>query len=227
MRQYLKNTFIYNIFFYLRKNLRIIYSTKSRSRFFWNLNKGDDILSFDYELNKDSTAFVVGAFEGDYLGKLNNRFKCKIYGFEPIDEYFHVLKSKFDKYQNVYLFNFGLSDKTEKVKFSKIGESSSIYVNASNLVEANLKSITEFISDNKLSRIDLLYMNIEGGEYAVLQQLIDDKIIINIKHIQVQYHNIDSNSAHKRKYINKLMSKTHSRKFNYPFIWERWDLKDV
>ena len=116
MRQYLKNTFIYNIFFFLRKNLRIIYSTKSRNRFFWNLNKGDDILSFDYELNKDSTAFVVGAFEGDYLGKLNNRFKCKIYGFEPIDEYFHVLKSKFDKYQNVYLFNFGLSDKTEKVK---------------------------------------------------------------------------------------------------------------
>jgi hypothetical protein len=22
------------------------------------------------------------------------------------------------------------------------------------------------------------------------------------------------------------LSKTHSRKFNYPFIWERWDLKD-
>ena len=144
MRKFLKNTFIYDIYFYLRKTLRVVYSTKSRSRFFWNLNKGDDILSFDYKLNKDSVVFVVGAFEGDYLGKLNSRFKCKIYGFEPIDEYFYVLQNKFDKYENVYLFNFGLSDKTEKVNFSKIGESSSLYVNSSNLVEANLKSITEF-----------------------------------------------------------------------------------
>lgn len=226
MKQNLKNTFIYDIFFYLRKNLRIIYSTKSRSRFFWNLNKGDDVLSLDYKLNKDSVAFVVGAFEGDYLGKLNNRFKCKIYGFEPINEYFHILQNKFDKYENVYLFNFGLSDNTEKVKFSKIGESSSLYVDASNSVEVNLKSVTEFILENKLSTIDLMYMNIEGAEYSVLQQLVDDKIIKRIKHIQVQYHNIDSNSVQKRKTINKLMSKTHSRKFNYPFIWERWDTRD-
>jgi len=226
VRKFLKNTFIYDIFFYLRKALRVVYSTKSRSRFFWNLNKGDDILSFDYKLKKDSVVFVVGAFEGDYLGKLNSRFKCKIYGFEPIDEYFYVLQNKFDKYENVYLFNFGFSDKTEKVKFSKIGESSSLYVNSSNLVEANLKSITEFITENNLSSIDLLYMNIEGGEYLVLQQLIDDEIIKSIKHIQVQYHNIDNDSIRKRKNINKLISKTHSRKFNYPFIWERWDVKD-
>jgi len=226
VRQRLKNTFIYAIFFFLRKNLRIIYSTKSRSRFFWNLNKGDDVLSFDYKLNKDSVAFVVGAFEGDYLGKLNNRFKCKIYGFEPIEEYYYILQNKFDKYLNINLFNFGMSDKTEKVKFSKIGESSSLYSNASNLVEVDLKSITEFLEENKINSIDLLYMNIEGGEYAVLQQLIDDEIIKSIKHLQVQYHNIDNDSIRKRKNINKLISKTHSRKFNYPFIWERWDVKD-
>ena len=68
-------------------------------------------------------------------------------------------------------------------------------------------------------------MNIEGGEYAVLQQLIDNKTIKNIKHIQVQYHKIDDKSVQKRKKINRLMSKTHTRRFNYPFIWERWDVQ--
>ena len=226
MREFLKNTFIYEIFFFLRKNLRIFYNTKSRSRFFWNLNKGDDILSFNYSLNKDSVVFVVGAFKGDYLKKLDDKFKCKIYGFEPIEEYFLILKKKFSDCENISFFNFGLSEKTEIAKFSKIGESSSTHLNSSNLVEGSLKSITEFIYEKKLDSIDLVYMNIEGGEYSVLKQLIDDELIKNIKHLQVQYHNINSDSVNKRKIINKLLCKTHNRKFNYPFIWERWDLKD-
>ena len=152
MKTFLKNTFLYDIFFNIRKNLRIIYSTKSRSRFFWNLNKGDEVLSFDYKLDQSSIVFVIGAFEGDYLGKLNDRFKCKIYAFEPIDEYFNTLNNKFEKHKNINLFNFGLSDKTENVKFSKIGESSTEYGDNSNLVDVNLKSIKEFLLENQITK---------------------------------------------------------------------------
>lgn len=225
MKNFIKNTVIYKIFFFLRKNLRILYSTKSRNRFLWNLNKGDDKLSFDYKLNEESLVFVVGAFEGDYLGKLHQKFQCRIYGFEPIDDYFSILINKFKKYQNIKLFNFGLSDKNEKVKFSKIGESSSAYKSGEQYIEAYLKSVTQFIEEHNIDLIDLVYMNIEGGEYSVLNQLIEEGLIKKINHLQVQYHKVDSKSRMYRKKINTKLKDSHIRKFNYPFIWERWDLK--
>ena len=225
MKNFIKNTVIYKIFFFLRKNLRIIYSTKSRNRFLWNLNKGDDKLSFDYALNNESLVFVIGAFEGDYLGKLHQKFQCKIYGFEPIDDYFDILMNKFKENQNIKLFNFGLSDKSEMVKFSKIGESSSEYVSGEQYIEVYLKSVTQFMEELNIDLIDLVYMNIEGGEYSVLNQLIDDGLINKIKHLQVQYHKVDSKSHLYRKKINTKLKTSHIRKFNYPFIWERWDLK--
>lgn len=225
MKNFIKNTVIYKIFFFLRKNLRIIYSTKSRNRFLWNLNKGDDKLSFDYALNNESLVFVIGAFEGGYLGKLHQKFQCKIYGFEPIDDYFDILMNKFKKNQNIKLFNFGLSDKSEMVKFSKIGESSSEYISGEQYIEVYLKSVTQFMEELNIEIIDLVYMNIEGGEYSVLNQLIEDGLINKIKHLQVQYHKVDSKSQLYRKKINTKLKTSHIRKFNYPFIWERWDLK--
>ena len=61
MKQFVKNTFAYDMFLFLRKYLRIIYSVKSRNRFFWNLRRGDNVLSLNYELTKDSIVFM------DYL----------------------------------------------------------------------------------------------------------------------------------------------------------------
>ena len=46
----------------------------------------------------------------------------------------------------------------------------------------------------------------------------------NVKHLQVQYHKVDDDSPSKRRKVNKKIAISHSRKFNYPFIWERWDL---
>lgn len=225
MKQFVKNTFAYDMFLFLRKYLRIIYSVKSRNRFFWNLRRGDDILSLNYELTKDSTVFVVGAFKGDYLGKVHDKFKCIIYGFEPVSEYFRILEDNFKNFKNIKLFNIGLSNKTEKAKIDIKGESSSIYSNSDNLIDINLKSTNEFLSEHEISEIDLVYMNIEGEEYAVLKELIDSGNIKKIKHLQVQYHKINKDSKKDRKTLNKLLCKTHIQKFNYPFIWERWDLK--
>ena len=182
MKKFFKNTFVYDTFLFLRKYLRILYSVKSRSRFLWNLNKGDDVLSFDYGLTKDSVVFVVGAYEGNYLGKVYDKFNCVIYAFEPINEYFGILEKNF---KNINLFNVALSNETKKAKIDLKGESSSLYANSENLIDVNLKSTNEFISEHEINDIDLVYMNIEGEEYVVLKELIDSGNIKKIKHLQV------------------------------------------
>ena len=75
----IKKTLIFPYLVRLRTFFRVFYSTKSRSRFFWNLRSGDIKLSLDYPLTNDSVALVVGAFEGDYLNKLTARVFISVF----------------------------------------------------------------------------------------------------------------------------------------------------
>ena len=61
---------IHNLLLSFRNYLRIIYNTKTRSRFFWNLKKGDNRLSLDYPLNSTSIVFDVGAYKGNFTEKI-------------------------------------------------------------------------------------------------------------------------------------------------------------
>ena len=89
-----------------------------------------------------------------------------------------------------------------------------------------MKSFTNFIIENSINSIDLLYMNIEGSEYRLLNDIINTGYINNVKHLQVQFHNFVDGSKKKRSEIRRELKKTHDCVFNFPFIWERWDLKN-
>lgn len=224
MKKKFKNSIFFPYFISFRNILRVIYSEKSRSRFFWNLMSGDEKLSLDYPLNSNSVVMIVGAYEGSYLDKLNNKFNCNIYAFEPVAKFYNTLEDKFKSLQNITLLNYGLSDKTKKVYFNISEESSSEFVIAENKALVNMVSITDFLKKYGVVKVDLIYMNIEGGEFEVLHELIKQGLIKNISHLQVQFHNVSKNSRKNRLKIRKELKKTHKNVFNYPFIWERWDL---
>jgi FkbM family methyltransferase len=224
IKKQLKKTIIFPYFIKLRNIIRIIYSTKSRSRFFWNLKMGDEKLSLNYPLNKNSTCLVVGAFEGNYLNKLNSKFNCKIYAFEPVPEFYNKLEDNFKYFENIILINEGLSDKTEIVRFNINDESSSSFTTSKKSESVSMISISDFLNKYNLTDIDFIYMNIEGGEFEVLNELIKLEKIGTVKHLQIQFHKISKYSNKERRPIRKELKKTHKNIFNFPFIWERWDL---
>ena len=135
------------------------------------------------------------------------------------------MEKKFQNLDNVILINKGLSDKTEKVSFNIDSESSSVFTNSNNSTLVNMISINDFVEKYDIKYIDFIYMNIEGGEFAVLSEFINSGFIRNINHLQIQFHKISKNSERERREIRKLLNKTHNNIFNFPFIWERWDLR--
>ena len=87
------NLFLYNLLINFRDKLRIIYNQKRRSRFFWNLRDGDNKLSFNYPLSEESIFFDVGGHLGNFSKKIIEKFDCKVYIFEPVEENFKILKN--------------------------------------------------------------------------------------------------------------------------------------
>ena len=224
-------------------NLIILFSKKLKSKFFpsliekeaikWNIDGGDFELRFNYPLNDNSIVFDLGGFKGNFASDLFARMPCNFYVFEPVKQNYLIIKKRFRFNNMIEVFPFGLSNKTESTLIEIKGAGSSTFINdidnkATNPREkVELVDIVEFINQKNISEIDLMKINIEGGEYDVLERLLDEDKVRNIKYLQIQFHILDKNSTQKKDNIRKLLQKTHNCEYCYEFVWENWIRKDI
>ncbi|MDC0904077.1 FkbM family methyltransferase [Candidatus Thioglobus sp.] len=208
--------------------LYLIYIQKDRfsiSVARWFKDKGDKTLRVDYKLNKDSVVFDLGGYKGEFAEIIYDKYKSKIFIFEPVGTFFKILEKKFISNNAVKIFNFGLSDKDETTQISLSDNGSSVHIESDKKEQIKLISITDFIISHNINHIDLFKINIEGGEFEVLPALIKADLIKNIDNLQIQFHNFITDSATKRESIRKELLKTHRLTYDYYFVWENWQKK--
>ena len=93
--------------------------------------------------------------------------------------------------------------------------------------KVQIRSIVECIRELEVDRIDLLKVNIEGGEYEVIPAIIESGDIAKVQYLQVQFHNFVDNATDKRTSIRTHLDRTHMEMWNYEFVWESWKLREV
>ena len=193
----------------------------------WFLENGDDNLRFELEIDRSGLIIDVGSYIGEDLKKFSDKFKSNIYGFEPSPKTFHHLKKKFTS-QNISLFNFGFSrnERDAYLVNKKLGS----YIKNSRpkgnteYEKVKLKKLSDFILKNNIKEISLVSMNIEGSEYDVLNDIIENNCIRKIKTLQVQFHRMTFLYPLKKHFIVRKLRKTHKLVWEYKYVWERWDL---
>jgi len=193
----------------------------------WFEDRGDKTLRLDYKLDSSSTVFDVGGYVGDFAEDIYDKFGCRIFVFEPVPSFFNQCVERFEGNQSIRCLNYGLSSKSgwhEIIQSNN--ESSFIKADLDGIKQkAEVRSIAEVISELGVEKIDLIKINIEGGEFDLLPAIINSELIEKIKYLQVQFHNFDSNAAEARSQIRKALEKTHREMWNYEFLWESWELR--
>ena len=192
----------------------------------WFATNGDQTLRLDYDLNSGSTVFDIGGYKGEFAADIFCKYNANIYVFEPIKSFFDVIKNKFSHNEKVKSYNFGLAGKDEQMEISMSDNASSIFLKTEETQTIQLKSIINFIKENNIAQIDLIKINIEGGEYELLESLIENNLIKIFTNIQVQFHDFLLEDGKER--MNKIqehLSKTHQLTYQYEFVWENWKLK--
>ena len=119
-----------------------------------------------------------------------------------------------------------MAGKDEQMEISMSDNASSIFLKTEETQTIQLKSIINFIKENNIAQIDLIKINIEGGEYELLESLIENNLIKIFTNIQVQFHDFLLEDGKER--MNKIqehLSKTHQLTYQYEFVWENWKLK--
>jgi hypothetical protein len=69
-----------------------------------------------------------------------------------------------------------------------------------------------------------LKLNIEGAEYDVLDRLATAGVLPRIRSLVIQFHRVVPESDRRRDMIQAKLAQTHHLVFDYPFVWERWEL---
>lgn len=192
----------------------------------WTNSNGDETLRLDYpELTPNSTVVDVGGFKGQWTSDIFGKYQCQVIVFEPVHFFAEKITERFKHNKAVVCYPIGLSDKNESVEISIIEDQSSSFKESKNTELASFVQADSFFKEHGITKIDLLKINIEGGEYALLENLIESGYIKNIKNIQVQFHDFVPQAEERMQAIQKKLNLTHTLTYQFPFVWENWKAK--
>ena len=191
----------------------------------WFADRGDQTLRLNYKLDKSSVVFDVGGYLGDYAEAIFQKFGCRVYLFEPVPNFYDECVKRFSGNPSIICLNYGLSSRSgwfeinlnnNESSFEKIGAGVTTQ-------QAEVRSISEVVTELGIEKIDLIKINIEGGEFDLLPAIVDSGLVERIKYIQVQFHNFVPSAADARFCIRNSLEKTHREMWNYEFVWESWE----
>lgn len=195
----------------------------------WFSDHGDQTLRLDYELSNDCIVFDVGGYEGAWAEDVSAKFSCKIFIFEPVPAYAAAIQAKFSDNTSISVCPYGLSNQEAELTIGLSGDGSSFYVTGSSgVAKARVRKFDfDLLKELGVSHIDLMKINIEGGEYDLLDLMIENRTISVVRHLQIQFHNFVPNAIERRANIRRKLELTHSETWCYEFVWENWVRKDV
>lgn len=135
----------------------------------------------------------IGAFSL-YAHRLNKHSKPVMYAFEPHPDNIKLTEANFKRngLSDYHLLQKAIAGKDGVALFDISGafDSFKLSAKADKTIEVQTVKLSNFCANQNISRIDLLKMDIEGGEYDVIEHDIDfikDKVAT----LLVEYHNFD------------------------------------
>lgn len=193
----------------------------------WRLDNGDGTLRLDYDLNEQSIVFDLGGYEGQWASDIYDKYGCNIFIFEPVNSFATKISERFRENNKIKVFTYGLGGYTRSEIIYISGVGSSIYREGETGESIEIIDVKDWMDRNSISHINLMKINIEGGEYELLDRMIECNLIKIIDDIQVQFHKIKAidDPVSRMEKIQKELAKTHELTYQYNFIWENWRRK--
>jgi FkbM family methyltransferase len=179
-------------------------------------------LTADLDIKPGDLIWDVGGFEGYWSKDIFEKYGRYTTIFEPVPSYAAQLRAG----GYPFVREYGLSDYDHEATITIAGDRSSTFemgYQGTDKVKIRLQDASKVLGTQQ---IKVLKLNIEGGEYAVLDRLIATDKLRQIGTLLVQFHAFNSiPDGYGERYlaIKKGMLKTHSLTWRDPFIWERWD----
>lgn len=190
-------------------------------------SRGNPLLS-DLGCSSSDVYLLLGAFQGNSILAFAEEFPgCRVLAFEPLPTAYDTAIQRCASLKNVTILPLAVSAKDEVISLYPRGDATSQAISPTNdtqslsVMALGIDHVfRDYISDFE----DVVFeVNIEGGEYSVLQQLLDSVNILRLRTLLIQFHNVDESSELTRSSIRARLRRTHRETFCFDWVWERWD----
>ncbi len=180
------------------------------------------------QLNSDSIVFDIGGWRGDWASDIYAKYKSRIHVFEAVPEYAEFISKRFSANPEIIVHSHGLGNSDSKILIYIGDEGSSLFKNYNTsgvAKEIEIRDVCGFAKSKNITEIDLMKINIEGGEYDLLERIFEGNLHFCIDGFLIQFHDFVENAESRRESIRSKLSVTHELIFDYPFVWESWKRK--
>lgn len=199
-----------------------VLTVKEVSHAKWVLANGDKTLRLNYSLKKEDVVLDVGGFEGQWASDIFGMYLCEIHIFEPVPHFSELIRRRFLGNHRIVLHDYAVGMEDGNLQMTIAGDASSSLISAEQYVEVSVKRFSDVVRDYAWDDIALMKVNIEGGEYDLLEHLLDEGLIGRIRNLQIQFHDFVPNARSRMEMIQSRLRETHEQTYDFPFIWENW-----
>lgn len=153
---------------------------------------------FEKTLKKGNIVFDIGAHVGFYTllsAELAGK-EGKVFSFEPLMANYEYLKKhiEINNYKNITPFNVAVSDKDGFAFFAKGENTSTGHLTSNGEIKIKTIALDDWINEKRLPVPDILKIDVEGAELAVLKGAED----LLRKNHPIIFLSTHSNDIHKK-----------------------------
>ena len=191
----------------------------------WQRDRGDATRRLDYDLGAGAIVLDLGGYEGQWASDMFGRFACTIHILEPVPEFADRIAARFARNPRIHLHRVGLAGRSGAATLALAADASSAHAPPAPGARAQvitLVAAAEFFREQRLEAIDLMKINIEGGEYELLEHLLDAGLVSRVREIQIQFHDFVPGAEARMAAIQGRLAQTHDLTWQYRFVWENW-----
>lgn len=184
---------------------------------------GGNTLLYDLPVTTGSLVIDAGGYEGEWSAGMISRYGCRSKVFEPVPEFFEHCQTYFKNNTLVQIHKAALGGSDRKTTFNLLDDGTSEYRGDNNAqhIESDVIDIARIFAEAG-TRFACFKLNIEGGEYEVLERMLETNNVALCDSLLIQFHRQPEGHEARYKNIVAALHKTHNQSWCYEMVWEKW-----
>jgi FkbM family methyltransferase len=191
-------------------------------------------LLYDIDLHDGAVMVDVGGYEGEWSGQILARAETQgaravdLHVFEPEPNSLERLQRALGEDGRVHLHPFGLASCDRFQRMAVGGPGTSQFKSGSQpgffgAADLELRDVNTVVTRLGIDHIDVMMINIEGGEYELIDRLYETDWLPRIDCLLVQFHEFGPDAYRARRRNRRELAESHRCTWSYKWVFERWD----
>lgn len=185
-----------------------------------------DLKSVDFPLTEESVVFDIGAYKGRWAREIATRYNPHLFAFEPQPWAAELCRRELESFPKAKVFEHGLGVDTGLFPMDEFGTDGCTfevgYSTRDQIGQGRLVEILSFIKKNRVKKIDLCMMNIEGYEFRLIPYMLENGVFERIRYFMCQFHLFGDQDSARYEALRDAIYEKMDYHFDYGRVLTCW-----